>query len=110
IVRVKARPFDVTPLTTVAGGNPYCACAAPRLSATTAAALPGSTVLSRSPWKTIAGTVVVRDFATRGSIPSRIAVSADGKSCAAWQASPECTPIAAKMSGYAGPTQADKAH
>jgi hypothetical protein len=54
------------------------------------------TVLSRSPWKTMVGMVFwVSDLAALTRAPSRIAFSAEGKSLAAPQGSPECTPTAA---------------
>src|ERR1700759_3660131 len=74
--------------------------------ATTASALLGLTVVSLSPWKTIVGTTrgadpegAVVPFLGGGPPLPFIAANAEGRSRAAPQASPECTPIAAYRSG-----------
>src|ERR1700738_568716 len=73
--------------------------------ATTKSAFLGLTVVSLSPWKTMAGTT--SGFDPAGPVRARlgagpplpcIAANAEGMSRAAPQASPECTPIAAYRS------------
>lgn len=70
-----------------------CSRAVPFDCAITCSPLTGATVLSRSPWKTMVGTVC--PVPARTGPPCFMAAKAEGMSLAAPQASPEWTPTAA---------------